>query len=1127
MSLSNMKDLLERHGYQRVFKSKLLEGLEIVEGFNSSYNINYAIDEDKLFTFLQTTQPIEFNKVCIKADFKSKFVKYIREQITSYGLISVLRNPVKFNGAHFKMFIAKPHNSLNPDELIKYKNNIVSVTEELVYNNEVGTGKGGRGDLTIFVNGLPLIWIELKSNAAGQNIVDARRQYIKDRSPSELIFRYKQGCLVYFAMDTEEVEFSTKLKKDETKFMPYNKGVGMHKGNPDLQDDFKTSYMWTDILTKDNILEWVENYFVNEIKISKDFKGNKTKSDNIIFPRFHQFNEINKILSDIQTKGIIGQNYLIMDSPGSGKTYSISWLAHRLACLHDSLNNTVYDAVIVITDRKVVDGQLQEAVLLVPHEQGTVEVMHDDCTSEDLAKSLGNKTRIIVSTIQKFSFILDKVSPLSDKKFAIIIDECHSSTKGSYMSNVGKALSQEAVSEDEYDNPEEEINSIIEADIQRSHKHDNITLLGFSATPSKKTTELFGTKTYNDNGEVVSRPFTCYSMQQAIEEGFILDVLKNYTTYKTYFKTNKKIADNPEYKKKQIQKAVLKYANLRPENIEQKVEIILEHFLNKIEPQLDHSAKAMVVTDSREAAVRYKLAFDKLIIEQNIEGLKTLVAFTGGIRLKENDSVEYTEPKMNGIPEKNTKSTFNTAEYRILLVANKYQTGYDQPLLVAMYVDKQLKGAAAVQTLGRLNRTSPGKEDVFVLDFRNDYEDIKAAFAPYYTETELVGETDPNKLYELERFIDGFNLIDSIKIDEFVAISIKDNRTTTDVSKWNHILGTAKTKFNSINEEENKYKVRKDIIKLVEGYSWILQVTDFEDADLHKKVIFYKFFAKYLRTGDGETIDDTIKRLDTLFKQGLVDQSFKNKYIKKYIVNSYENLSTLPLRQYENAIRLADHLQDKYNYLFAFGSLGKGSLHSYSDIDLFLVSSFPFDEIINDIKDPFPKGEYIVQRNQIAIYIDGSLVEVNVIRELKEAELFYKKSEITDASKTILLGDEKLLENLNNLLESFQEDFTKEFQFTCSRLHYYAKSLVFVASKNDLYKYYFHNNIVIHEYLKLSYFMKGHKEFSYLPKFAYQYLTHEEWSRLLFTFDMDMINHTKVIQDMVDQIIDKANKYSF
>ncbi len=872
MGLSDMLDLLERYGFQRVFKNKLLENGEIVEGFNNSYDINYAIDVDKLFTFLETTQPKEYNKVANSANFKSKFVKKLREQINQYGLLKILREKYKYNGAHFDLFIKKPHNTLNLDEVEKYKNNIVSVTEELVYNNEARTGNGGRGDLTIFVNGIPLIWIELKSNAAGQSIVNAKRQYMNDRDPAENIFLYKRGCLVYFAMDTEEVEFSTKLERKNTTFMPYNKGVGMHKGNPDVENDFKVSYMWNEILTKGNILEWIEYYFVNEIKKKKDIYGNVKPSDNIIFPRYHQFNEINRILTDINQKGVSGQNYLIMDSPGSGKTYSISWLAHHLACLHDENNDAVYSSVIVITDRKVVDGQLQDSVLLVPHENGTVEVMDDDCTSAQLAEAINKKTRIIVSTIQKFSYILAKVSPMNEYKFAIIIDECHSSTKGTYMSNVGKVLSQGAVvdselNEEECNNPEDVINEAIENDIQMSHKHMNITLLGFSATPNKKTTELFGTKTTDENGEVISKPFACYSMQQAIEEGFILDVLKNYTTYQTYFKTNKKVEDNPEYKKKQISKAVLKYANLRPENIEQKVEIILEHFLSKVEPELNHTAKAMVVTDSREAAVRYKLAFDKIINEKNIEGLKTLVAFTGTVKLREDDSNEYSESRMNGIPESQTKDSFDTVDYKLLLVANKYQTGYDQKLLVAMYVDKQLKGAAAVQTLGRLNRISPGKEEVFILDFRNTYEDIVEAFAPYYTETELVGETDPNNLYDLERFIDEFNLIDDTGIDEFVGISIKDKRSDLDVSKWNHILGIAKTKFDLISEEENRYKLRKDIIKMVEGYSWILQVTDFDDPDLHKKVIFYKYFAKYLRTGDGERIDAS-KLVDFIkFKQ--------------------------------------------------------------------------------------------------------------------------------------------------------------------------------------------------------------------------------------------------------------------
>lgn len=920
MGLDSMMDLLERYGFQRLFKEKLINDNGFIEGTNDAYNIAYALDEDKLFTFLSTTQPKEYSKVSGKADFKSKFVKYLREQIKDRGLLDVFRKQVKFNGAHFDMMIHKPHNNLNPAESEKYKQNIVSVTEELVYNPEIGTGAGGRGDLTIFVNGIPVIWIELKSNAAGQNINNAIKQYYNDRSPEELIFRYKQGCLVYFAMDLEEVAFATRLNNTDTYFMPYNKGNGMHKGNPDVEDDIKTSYMWHEILTKDNILEWLENYIINEVKKETGFNGETKKTDIIVFPRYHQFREVNKILDDIKEKGVQGQNYLIMDSPGSGKTYSIAWLAHHLASLHGADDKPVYNSIIVITDRLVVDNQLQTAILAVSHEEGTVETMGDDCSSEDLATALNNDTKIIVSSIQKFSFILDRVSPMADKKFAIIIDECHSSTKGNYMSNVGKALSQEEANKQDAEetDAEDEINNAISADIQRSKKHMNLTLLGFSATPKKKTLELFGTKYQEGSDEIKSKPFTVYSMQQAIEEGFILDVLKNYTTYKTYWKVNKKIADNPEYKKKKTQQAVLKYANLQPENIKQKVEIICEHFIDKVEWQLNHTAKAMVVADSREAAVRYKLAFDAYIKEHDLKNFKALVAFTGSLKLKEDDTTEYSETKMNGFSESKTKDIFNTSEYQVLLVANKYQTGYDQPLLVAMYVDKQLKGTAAVQTLGRLNRTCKGKTEVFVLDFRNDYEDITNAFAPYYTDLELVGETDPNKLYQLESFIDEFNFITPSRLEEFIKIAIKDKRSTDDVAKWNSILNYAKSVYDAIPEDENKYKARKSLIKLVEGYSWVIQVTDFVDEDLHKKCIFYRHFTKFLRTGDDEKIDASKLVEFIKFKQKKTREGSEGGGINPVTKTKVGQYSKVQHKDEDVLVRI-DELIKELNELFGLG----------------------------------------------------------------------------------------------------------------------------------------------------------------------------------------------------------------
>ncbi len=882
MSIDNTKDLLERYGFQSIFKHKLIQENNFIEGSNKDYSIEYAIDKKQLFKFLETSQKKEFDKISFRPNYQDEFIKYLREEIADKGLLEILRGDVKWYGAHFKMMITKPETSLNKSENEKYLCNRFSVTEELVYKKKWDVDAqdyvdGGRGDLTIFLNGIPVIWIELKSNASGQNINNAKQQYMKTRDPEDLIFKYKKGCLIYFAMDLEEVAFSTKLKKLDTYFMPYNKGVNMHKGNPDIEGEIKTSYMWKDVLTKDNILEWIEKYIINEVKTEKGFNGKLEKSDIIIFPRYHQFNEVSKIVRDVKEKGLQGQNYLIMDSPGSGKTYSIAWLAHHLASLHNEKNENIFDTVIVVTDRLVVDDQLQKAVLLVPHEEGSVSVMDDKCNSTDLSKAINSGTKIIVSSIQLFSFILQKVKPLSDKKFAIIIDECHSSTKGAYMANATKALSQEEAKKEDLkadtEDDQDQINDIIEADINRSGKRNNITFFGYSATPKKKTLELFGTKIKDSDGNIQSVPFTTYSMQQAIEEGFILDVLQNYTTYDTYFRINKLISDNPEYEKTKTQRAIYRYAMLHPTNIAQKIEIIIEHFMSAVEYRLNHTAKAMVITDSREAAVRYKLAFDEYIKTHNIDNVKALVAFTGNLRLKETMDKVYSESSMNKFSDKETKDTFNTSEYQVLLVANKYQTGYDQPLLCAMYVDKVLNGINVVQTLGRLNRKIPGKDEVFILDFRNDYDDIKKAYEPYYTDLHLVGETDPNKIYKLETLIDSYHLSNIDEINKFVKLTIKDKRTDSDKQLWYSYLSKAKSKYDAISSEEEKSKLRKAIKQFVEGYSWIIQVTVFKDEELHKKSIFYKYFSRYLNTEGGTGPIDMTNIVEiTKFKQKKTDE---------------------------------------------------------------------------------------------------------------------------------------------------------------------------------------------------------------------------------------------------------------
>ena len=861
MSLTDLSQLNERNGFQKVFLNHLVNSNGFIQGSNQTYDVTYAIDRKFLFEYLSKSQPKEFAKLAKVNNYENEFVKYLREEIHKRGILDVLRNPVKFYGAHFDMVGFKPATAYGETARLKYESNVFSVTEELEYEKVVDeNSQSKRGDLTLFINGLPIIWFELKSNTSGQFAKDAIEQYKNTRNPSELIFKFKEGCLVFFAMDHDEVYFTTKLNKSDTYFMPYNKGVNKRKGNPEVPENVKTSYMWSEILTKDNILEWLSEYLVLEIKEEKGYNNKKKKSERVIFPRYHQFNEVTRIINDVKSKGVAGQNYLVMDSPGSGKTYSIAWLAHHLASLHDSNNKNIYDSVIIITDRLVVDSQLQDAMLRIPHEAGEVTVMDDNASSSDLSNAINDGDKIIVSTIQKFSYILAKVNPNKDKHYAIIIDECHSSTKGNYIANTTKALSaEEARAEDEAnDNKDgqDEITEAIESDIARTGKQENITFFGFSATPKKKTLERFGTKTTNDEGKVVSSPFTCYSMQQAIDEGFILDVLKNYTTYETYFHINKIIKDNPEFKKAKTQRAIYRYAMLHPTNIKQKIEIIMEHFMDHVMFLLNGEAKAMVVTDSREAAVKYKIAFDEYIKEHNIDNIRALVAFTGKLKIKDYGDVEFSETKMNGIPEKETKDAFNTSEYQVLLVANKYQTGYDQPLLCAMYIDKKLTGINAVQTLGRLNRTYPSKEgNVFILDFRNSYQDMRDAFAPYYEDLNLVGETDPNKIYEFERKIDSYNLTTQHDIDEFVKITVKQNKTDKDKSKWYSYLSKAETVYKNIKDDKEKKIIRKVIKMFVEGYSWIIQTTVFDDAQLHKKWHFYRNLSKRL-SGEGDTYID-------------------------------------------------------------------------------------------------------------------------------------------------------------------------------------------------------------------------------------------------------------------------------
>lgn len=732
---------LSEKGFEEYVEEHLLND-GYIKGNPADFSKEYAIDTEILFEFLEDTQPkkVQRLKEIYKDQYRSKVLNRLDTELKKRGIIDVLRHGIKDYGTYIDLVYFKPASELNIELFELYQKNRISVIRQVRYslrnNNSV--------DMLICVNGLPVVVMELKNPFTGQTYEDAIMQYKKDRNPYELLFQFKKRTIVFFAVDTSEVYMTTKLDGDKTSFLPFNKGDRGGKGNPSNPNGLKTAYLWEEILEKDSLLDILKRFVFIESEERKDVDGNTYLAyEKVIFPRYHQLDAVRRLEANAKEKGV-GTNYLIQHSAGSGKTNSISWLAHRLANLHDEKNNAVFDSVIVVTDRRALDQQLQDRIYQLEHKHGVVEKIDKD--SNQLADSIKGGTRIIISTLQKFPFIIEKVGELKERKYAVIIDEAHSSTAGESMASLREVLSantlDEAIKLDEenqdYD-PEEEILKVI----KKRGEQPNISFFAFTATPKAKTLEMFGTT--GESG--LPYPFHLYSMRQAIEEGFILDVLQNYVTYETYFKLAKRIEDDPCFERAKATKALTRYVSLHPHNIAQKTEIIVEHFINVTRHKIGGRAKAMVVTSSRLHAVRYKHAFDEYIKKKGYKDIKTLIAFSGTV---EDHGLEYTESGMNRFKESELPEQFATDEYQVLLVAEKYQTGFDQPLLHTMYVDKKLSGVKAVQTLSRLNRTCAGKEDTFVLDFVNKAEEIQYAFRPYYQATILKEATEPNLLYDIE-----------------------------------------------------------------------------------------------------------------------------------------------------------------------------------------------------------------------------------------------------------------------------------------------------------------------------------------------------------------------------------------
>jgi type I restriction enzyme R subunit len=691
-------------------------------------------------------------------------------------------------------------------------------------------------DLVLFLNGIPIFTAELKNPLSGQDVEDAIRQYKTDRHPREPLFAYGR-CLAHFAVDPDLVYVTTHLVGEKTRFLPFNQGKFGGAGNPAVpptQKGYATAYLWEETWARDSVLDLVRQ-FIHEVE-EEDERGRKNGKRFLIFPRYQQLDAVRKLVASAREAGT-GQRYLIQHSAGSGKSFTIAWLAHQLSTLHDASNRRVFDSIVVITDRRVLDRQLQTTMRQFEQVLGVVENI--DTTSRQLKEALESGKTIIVTTLQKFPVIAKEIGELPGKRFALIVDEAHSSQSGESTKSLKAVLASGSLEEAEQEEtpaetPEEELENTILAEMEKRGQLPNLSTFAFTATPKPKTLELFGNKRADGN----FAPFHLYSMRQAIEEGFILDVLANYSTYKAYWRLVKKIEDDPRYDKKKAQYLLKSFVELHPHAIGEKVRIMIEHFAAQVQGEIGGKAKAMIVTRSRLHAVRYKLAVDKYLAERGYP-FKALVAFSGTVQ---DGGQSYTEFGMNGFSEAQTAKTFERPEYRFLIVTNKFQTGFDQPLLHTMYVDKKLDGVNAVQTLSRLNRTHPEKTGTMVLDFANEADAIKAAFEPYYETTLLSEATDPNLLYEIQMRLAAFPVYTDADIDGFAKVYF-DAKATQD--RLYAVLAPVVDRFQALTQDE-QHDFRGQLTDYMRLYAFLAQLLTFADADLEKLYVFARHLRRLL-----------------------------------------------------------------------------------------------------------------------------------------------------------------------------------------------------------------------------------------------------------------------------------------
>lgn len=827
------KYLLDNHGY--------------IKGHSKDFNKEYAIDEIRLFDFLEISQKDELEKLKRDSDYKQKIIYQLSKMISKYGVLKILKKGISIADANFTLFYPAPLISSGDETRKKFSQNQFSVTRQLTYSTQ---NPSLEIDMVIFINGLPIITIELKNSAMSGYGQSAKyhgiNQYKKDRDPKDRLLNFAR-CLVHFTFDTNEAYMSTKLEKDKTIFLPFNKGDKNSAGNPSNPNGHKTAYIWEEIFSKASLADILQHF------VRLDGKDtDKLESRNLYFPRYHQLDVVRKIIDDVSQNGV-GKTYLIQHSAGSGKSNSITWCAYRLIEAYsakDSMSERpIFDSVIVVTDRKILDKQLRENIANFSEVKNIIAPAF---SSAELKSNLENGKKIIISTIQKFPFIVEGIGDLSDKKFAIIIDEAHSSQSGTAHQKMNEAMGKK-----EFDNDMDAQDMVLEIIKSRKLKN-NASYFAFTATPKNSTLEKFGTK--QDDGSFA--PFHLYSMKQAIEEGFILDVLSNYTTYKSYYEIVKSIDDNPYFKTDKAQKRLRGFVEKNPSTISTKTEIIIDHFINNIVKtnKLKGKAKAMVVTTDIQTAILYHKAIVKKLHAIG-DPFGAIVAFSGK---KELEGIEYTEDSINGFDSKDIAQNFDSDHYRVLVVANKFLTGFDQPKLCAMYVDKKLDGVLAVQALSRLNRAAPKyskkTEDLFVLDFFNKIEDIKASFDPFYTSTSLKEETDINVLHELKAVLDDSGIYERSEVDEFFDSYFKGE----DAGKLLAMIDVVADRFNNELEDDDKadYKIKaKQFVKI---YAQMASIMPYEIVEWEKLFWFLKFLVPKMvvKDKDKDMLDELLNAVD-------------------------------------------------------------------------------------------------------------------------------------------------------------------------------------------------------------------------------------------------------------------------